>query len=129
MFEYAEPAGHLTPPVSKNRARLHAVARRIAALSVASLALTIAGCSSNSTQYKSAAYHTASPHLRSGAQVVPQLAPDCELRVPEPNAVDAELWGRLKLDYERHCYQQAEILVRKRLQRLLTSGKCRIEPD
>jgi hypothetical protein len=40
-----------------------------------------------------------------------------------------ELWTRLKIDYERHCYQQAEMLVRKRLQRLLTSGRCRIEPD
>jgi hypothetical protein len=46
----------------------------------------------------------------------------------EPDTVDADLWARLKLDYERHCYQQAEMLVRKRLQRLLTSRRCRIEP-
>jgi len=128
MFEYAEPAGYLTRPVSRNRTRLRASVRRILALSVASLALTIAGCSSNPTQHKFAAYRTAS-HQRTGAQVAPQPAPRCELAVPKPNTVDAELWARLKLDYERHYYQQAEMLVRKRLQRLLTSGRCRIEPD
>jgi hypothetical protein len=93
------------------------------------LALTVAGCSSNSLQQKSLGYHTASPHLRAGAQVAPQPAPHCELAVRGSNTVDAELWTRLKIDYERHCYQQAEMLVRKRLQRLLTSGRCRIEPD
>jgi len=80
-------------------------------------------------QQESPAHHIASPHLRAGAQVAPQPAPHCELVVPASNTVDAELWVRLKLDYERHCYQQAEMLVRKRLQRLLTSGRCRIEPD
>jgi hypothetical protein len=61
--------------------------------------------------------------------VAPQPAPDCELPEPQPDSVDADLWARLKLDYERHCYKQAEILARKRLQRLLASGKCRIEPN
>jgi len=128
MFEYAEPAGYLTRPVSRNRTRLYGSVRRMSALSVGLLALTVAGCSSNSLQ-QTLGYHTASPHLRAGAQVAPQPAPHCELAVPGSNTVDAELWTRLKIDYERHCYQQAEMLVRKRLQRLLTSGRCRIEPD
>ena len=129
MFEYAEPPGYLTRPVSRTRTRLCSSVRRMSALSVALLALTVAGCSSNSLQQESRAHHTASPRLRAGAQVAPQPAPHCELAVPASNTVDAELWARLKLDYERHCYQRAEMLVRKRLQRLLTSGRCRIEPD
>ena len=128
MFEYAEPAGHLYSPISRNRTRLRA-ARRISAVGVALLAFTVAGCTSNSIQQGYPAYYTASPHLRAGVRVAPQPAPHCELAVPASNTVDAELWARLKLDYERHCYQQAEKLVRKRLQRLLTSGRCRIEPD
>jgi hypothetical protein len=126
MLEYAEPAGYLTRPVSRNRTRLRASARRISVLSVVLLALMIAGCFSNTAQHKSTAYRIGSPRQRSGTQVAPLPAPQCELVVRRPNTVDDELWARLKLDYERHCYQQAEMLVRKRLQRLLTSGKCRI---
>jgi hypothetical protein len=37
--------------------------------------------------------------------------------------VDAEQWARLKLDYARHCYEQAEEADRKRLEQL-ASGKC-----
>ncbi len=33
----------------------------------------------------------------------------------EADTVDADLWARLKLDYERHCYKQADILVPERL--------------
>jgi hypothetical protein len=128
MFEYAEPAEHLYRPVSRNRTRLRA-AQRISAVGVALLALTVAGCTSNSIQQGSPVYYTASSHLRAGARVAPQAAPHCELAVPASNTVDAELWARLKLDYERHCYQQAEKHVRKRLQRLLTSGRCGVEPD
>jgi tetratricopeptide (TPR) repeat protein len=39
---------------------------------------------------------------------------------PEPNTVDAELWARLKLEYQRYCYKQAEILTHTRLQQLAT---------
>jgi hypothetical protein len=36
----------------------------------------------------------------------------------------------LKLDYERHCYEQAEEADRKRLQELLaSSGKCRLKSN
>jgi hypothetical protein len=113
-----------------------AIAGMLPALSVASAALTISGCSYDLNQHKYAAYQTPS-HLRSGLQAVrnyralvaPPPPPHCELMEPQPDIVDAELWARLKLDYERRCYQRAEALVRKRLQRLLASGRCRIEPD
>jgi hypothetical protein len=135
--------------------RLLAVARTLLALSALFL---IASCSSPSTEGKSvsvqdrstrdtsiqeksiqkqyAAHTSARVHRAGGWQthrparalVSPQPPPDCELPEPEPDTVDADLWARLKLDYERHCYKQAEILARERLQRMLALGKCRIEP-
>jgi hypothetical protein len=53
-----------------------------------------------------------------------QPAPNCELAEPELDTVDADLWVRLKLDYELHCYKQAEMLARKRLRQLLAAGRC-----
>jgi hypothetical protein len=53
-----------------------------------------------------------------------QPPPDCEFKGSEPDTVDADQWARLKLDYARHCYEQAEESDRKRLQELLASGKC-----
>jgi hypothetical protein len=138
--------------------RLNAFARALLALAAVSLMLTIAACSSNSTQNKSAsaqvssqqrliehapiqnqpsAYRAASARQRPQWQsrranrtlFARQPAPDCEYKGPEPNTVDAEQWARLKLDYERHCYQQAEMRARQRLDQLLASGKCRAESD
>ena len=43
---------------------------------------------------------------------------DCELARPEPDTVDADLWARLKLKFQRHCYRQAEVLIHRRLQQL-----------
>ena len=43
--------------------------------------------------------------------------------------MDADQWARLKLDYERHCYEQAEEADRKRLEELLASGKCGVKSN
>ena len=118
------------------------VARMRLVLSALAIALTIAGCSSYATPDKSAsteaepikhtsrAYKTAVayPHSRTHGyhrtlEATP-LAPNCELTGPEPDTIDADLWARLKLDYERHCYKQAETFVRTRLRQLLASGRC-----
>lgn len=142
---------HCMPESASQLRRLNAFARTILALSAASLMLTIAACSSNSTQNKaastrvsaqekfvqerpieekSAAYRsaTAIPRpVRPNRTIVAHLpAPDCEFKGQEPETVDAEQWARLKLDYERHCYEQAEMTARKRLEQLLASGKCRV---
>jgi tetratricopeptide (TPR) repeat protein len=111
------------------------------ALSALAIALTIAGCSPYAMPDKSAsarakpikhtskAYKTAvaypqfGTHGYHGAPEATPLAPNCELTGQEPDTIDADLWGRLKLDYERHCYKQAETFVRKRLQQLLASGR------
>ena len=46
-------------------------------------------------------------------------APHCELAGLEADTIDADLWSRLKLDYERHCRTQADRLVPGRLRGLV----------
>jgi hypothetical protein len=141
-----ERAGESTRP--------RTVARTLLALSAASLVLTVAACSSNSAQNKSASTQVSAqgkfvqdrsiqdksatyrgataiprPHRFNRTPIAHQPAPDCEFKGPEPETVDADQWARLKLDYERHCYEQAEMRARKRLEQLLASGKCRVESN
>jgi len=128
--------------------QLRAVAGMLLALSGLSLAAILASCSSPSTQRKSvsalgeliqkksiqeksiqgkfAAHRSVVAHPQSGshahpstrALIVRQPTLDCELVGLQPDTVDADLWARLKVDYERHCYKQADMLVRRRLRRL-----------
>jgi hypothetical protein len=160
----------------------HPVAPTLSALAAVLLVLTIAACSSNSAQERSASnqmpnqtsnqirlirerwsrerwatYRVAAVHPRPGPQAhrsyrtlvahevahgvthesapesvgesVHEPPPDCEFKGPEPDTVDADQWARLKLDYERHCYEQAEEADRKRLEQLLASGKCRVKSN
>jgi len=58
-------------------------------------------------------------HRSAPALVTRQAVPDCELAGLEPETVDADQWARLKLDYERHCYKQAEMLIHRQLERLV----------
>jgi hypothetical protein len=58
------------------------------------------------------------------ALLVPQSAPDCVFRRPELKTLDPEQWARLKIEYERQCYQSAEKLVRDRLRRLQAANRC-----
>lgn len=144
---------HCLPESANGLRCLNALSRTLPAFSAASLVLTIAGCSWNSAQNKaastqvsvqerpiqekSAGYRgaTATPrpvrqsHRPNRTIVAHQPAPDCEFKGSEPETVDAEQWARLKLDYERHCYEQAEMAARKRLDELLASGKCRAESN
>jgi hypothetical protein len=61
------------------------------------------------------------------ALLVPQSAPDCEFKRADVNAVDSNEWARLKIEYERECYQNAERAARDRLSQLQASGTCEIE--
>src|SRR5262249_20429738 len=132
------PLGHASRTTKRKRTEtVVAIARMRLALSVISIALTITGCSSYATPDKSASTEDKSirnasvAHPRSGAHeshrilLASRSAPNCEFAGPEPDTIDADLWARLKLDYERHCYKQAEMLARKRLRQLLASDQCR----
>jgi len=58
------------------------------------------------------------------ALLVPQRAPDCVFGRPDLKTLDPEQWARLKIEYERQCYQRAERTVRERLRQLQTAMKC-----
>ena len=51
----------------------------------------------------------------------PQPAPDCEFGKPNLKTFDPDEWARLKVEYERQCYQAAEQVARERLSLLQTS--------
>jgi hypothetical protein len=58
--------------------------------------------------------------------LAPQPSPDCEFKRTDVKAVDPNEWARLKTDYERQCYQDAEKIARDRL-RLLQASTCEID--
>jgi len=62
------------------------------------------------------------------ALLAPQPEPDCEFDRPDIRAVDPNEWARLKVEYERQCYQDAEKAARERLSQLQASSTCEIEP-
>jgi hypothetical protein len=108
-----------------------------------SCAMAVAGCAKNTTQTElkadpaqvaapaaPAAPVRRHPEVRirqpNRSLLVPQSAPDCEFRRPDLKTVDPDEWARLKLDYQRQCYQEAEQTVRNRLRLLQASSKCEI---
>jgi tetratricopeptide (TPR) repeat protein len=113
-----------------------AVALSLLALSALSLA---AGCAFPSTEGKSVSgldeliqaksTRSVPAHAQPGwqahpstqAPVVRQTASHCELPGLEPDTVDVDLWSRLKLDYEQHCYsyKRGAMLVRRQLRGLV----------
>jgi hypothetical protein len=72
----------------------------------------------------------AEPRIRrpDPALLSPQPVPDCEFKRSDLKTVDPDEWARLKVEYERQCYQDAEKAARDRLSLLQTSSTCEIEP-
>ena len=62
------------------------------------------------------------------ALLSPQPLPDCEFKRSDLKTVDPGEWGRLKIEYERQCYLDAEKAARDRLALLQASSTCEIEP-
>jgi hypothetical protein len=60
------------------------------------------------------------------ALLAPQPTPNCEFKRADIRAVDPDGWARLKAEYERQCYQDAEKAARERLNQL-QAGVCEIE--
>lgn len=70
--------------------------------------------------YSEVRRHT-EPRVRRPEQALlePQLAPNCEFkRAADIKAVDPDEWERLRSEYERQCYRDAERLARERLSQL-----------
>jgi hypothetical protein len=62
------------------------------------------------------------------ALLSPQPVPDCEFKRSDLKTVDPDEWARLKVEYERQCYLDAEKAARDRLALLQASSTCEIEP-
>jgi hypothetical protein len=110
------------------------------AVAAISCALAASGCSSDFTERDAAPHATSAavPALQTHAHIgklrallTPQSPPDCEYQAPDDaTTLDPDLLAILRLDYERHCYQQAETGVRDRLRRLQAqvSGLSGVQP-
>ena len=82
------------------------------------------------TRRYSEPYRHAEPKIRrpDPALLSAQPAPDCEFKRSDLKTVDPDEWARLKVEYERQCYLDAEKAARERLTLLQTSSTCEIEP-
>jgi len=73
-------------------------------------------------------YSVPTIHRPDAALLSPQPVPDCEFNRPDLKTVDPDQWDRLKAEYERQCYRDAEQVARERLRALQSSATCEIEP-
>jgi hypothetical protein len=82
------------------------------------------------TRRYSEPYRYVEPKIRrpDPALLSPQPAPDCEFKRSDLKTVDPDGWARLKVEYERQCYLDAEKAARQRLVLLQASSTCEIEP-
>ncbi len=128
---------HSLQPGAKAPVALTVLAPKLLTLFAISCAMAVAGCARNPVhhQVQAAPVHTAPPVHRhtelrirrpDRALLKPQSAPDCEFKKDDLKTVDPDQFARLKLDYERQCYQKAEKAARERLQLLQASSKCEI---
>jgi hypothetical protein len=62
------------------------------------------------------------------ALLSPQPTPDCEFKRSDVKTIDPDEWARLKVEYERQCFQDAEKAARERLVLLQASSTCEVEP-
>ena len=56
--------------------------------------------------------------------LAPPHAPDCGFDRSDLKTLDPDQWARLKVEYERKCYQNAEQVVRERLRLLQAANRC-----
>jgi len=103
-------------------------ARPTLAASIA--AVLLAGCAQSSAPESGEATQAALRQADAAicrpdpALLAPQSAPDCVFHRAELKTIDPDQWARLKIEYERQCYQNAERSVRERLNRLSAANRC-----
>ena len=115
----------------------YALARTFMMLAPVASALVLSDCSAAHVDSEAYAVSAVEPAPRDTnvsarrrhALLAPQAPPDCEYKGSDADAVDRDLWERVKLDYQQHCYQHAEALVRNRLHQLQMSGVCEIRVE
>ena len=133
-------------------AGLRSLAPKLLAIGAVLCSISVAGCARNPAQREinpprlevkappartavrprrhSEQVRYAEPRVRrpDPALLSPQPAPDCEFKRSDLKTVDPDQWARLKVEYERQCFQDAEKAARDRLGLLQTSATCEIEP-
>jgi hypothetical protein len=108
---------------------------RLTRLTSAALIITLSGCAQGPAPQPmqtapSQAEHAEPGHAEPGfcrpdrALLAPQPVPDCAFRRSQLKTMDPDLWARLKVEYERECYQNAEKVVRHRLRLLQAANLC-----
>jgi hypothetical protein len=114
------------------------MARSASLCAAACAAAALCGCAPSSTDIESR--HEASqastiigehPELTcrpDRALLVAPHAPDCSFGRSDLKTLDPDQWARLKVEYERKCYQNAERAVRDKLRRLQAASRCESEP-
>jgi hypothetical protein len=94
------------------------------------LALALAGCAQASSPETVPAASPPQAHAEAQlcrpepALLSPQSPPDCVFRRGDLKTADPDLWAKMKVEYERQCYQTAEKRVRDRLGRLQAASRC-----
>lgn len=97
------------------------------------LAFALAGCAQTSPPESASAASTPQAHAEAqicrpaAALLSPQSPPDCVFRRGDLKTADPDLWAKMKIEYERQCYQAAEKRVRERLGRLQAASRCETE--
>jgi hypothetical protein len=97
------------------------------------IAFVLAGCTQASPPEPAPAATTPQAHAEAricrpeAALLLPQSPPDCVFRRGDLKTADPELWAKLKIEYERQCYERAERRVREHLARLQAASRCEIE--
>jgi hypothetical protein len=97
------------------------------------LAFVLTGCAQASPEAPAPAATTPQAHAEAricrpeAALLSPQSPPDCVFRRGDLKTADPDLWAKLKIEYERQCYESAERQVRERLARLQAASRCEAE--
>lgn len=147
-----EPAGEQPDAAGLKSHAPKLLTTRLLMIGVILCSVSVAGCARNPAQQEiSPALHEskaspgraplrprrhpepvryAEPKIRrpDPALLSPQPAPDCEFKRSDLKTADPDGWARLKVEYERQCYLDAEKAARERLVLLQTSSTCEIEP-
>jgi hypothetical protein len=144
--------------MARRRPNTAAFARRLLAMCCLVCATAVAGCARNPAQQEVRTVRQPAPvHVSHRSAAAPKVAasiprpdprrelelrirkpdpallsqqpaPDCEFERADVKAVDPDRWARLKAEYERQCYLDAEKAARERLGRLQAASICEIEP-
>jgi hypothetical protein len=127
----SRPASGRMRPGANGSVRRPGLAARLSTACALGCAIAVSGCAPGPALPEPGS-RSASPEAQicrpDPALLAPQPAPDCGFERSNLKTLDPDGWARLKLEYERKCYQTAEKAVRERLRRLQTAMRCEAEP-